>query len=127
MQPSEQQTILTWAVDWACAATGMAFSFATTYALGQLARRYYASGRQMSAALLQSTYQSLLGEAKQLQQQNLAQIRDKARTLDTAQAYVRDSSIALSPPPSHVALANGSGRLCTPSPIPPERLDVDPA
>jgi uncharacterized protein (DUF697 family)/tellurite resistance protein len=67
------------------AATGMAFSFATTYALGQLAKRYYASGRQMSAALLQSTYQSLLGEAKQLQQQNLAQIRDKARTLDVAQ------------------------------------------
>lgn len=66
-------------------ATGAAFSFATTYALGQLARRYYAGGRQMSTALLQSTYQSLLGEARQLQQQNLSQIRDKARTLDIGQ------------------------------------------
>lgn len=67
------------------AATGVAFSFATTYALGQLARRYYAGGRQMNTALLQSTYQSLLGEAKQLQQQNLPQIQERARTLDAAQ------------------------------------------
>lgn len=66
-------------------AAGAAFSFATTYALGQLAKRYYAGGRQMNTALLQSTYQSLLGEAKQLQQQNLTQIREKARTLDVGQ------------------------------------------
>lgn len=66
-------------------ATGAAFSFATTYALGQLAKRYYAGGRQMSTQLLQSTYQSLLGDARQLQQQNLGQIRDKARTLDVGQ------------------------------------------
>ena len=32
------------------AATGMAFSFATTYALGQLAKRYYAGGRVMNTA-----------------------------------------------------------------------------
>ncbi|MBB6092843.1 uncharacterized protein (DUF697 family)/tellurite resistance protein [Povalibacter uvarum] len=66
-------------------ATGAAFSFATTYALGQLAKRYYAGGRQMNTALLQSTYQSLLGDARQLQQQNLTQIRDRARTLDVGQ------------------------------------------
>lgn len=66
-------------------ATGAAFSFATTYALGQLARRYYAGGRQMNTALLQSTYQSLLGDAKQLQQRNQQQIRDRARTLDVGQ------------------------------------------
>ena len=66
-------------------ATGAAFSFATTYALGQLAKRYYAGGRQMNTALLQSTYQSLLGDAKQLQQQNIGLIRDKARTLDAGQ------------------------------------------
>lgn len=66
-------------------AAGAAFAFATTYALGQLAKRYYAGGRQMNTALLQSTYQSLLGEAKQLQQQNASQIREKARTLDVGQ------------------------------------------
>ena len=64
------------------AATGMAFSFATTYALGQLAKRYYAGGRQMDTALLRDTFQGLLGPAKNLQQQYLPQIQQKAGTLD---------------------------------------------
>jgi uncharacterized protein (DUF697 family)/tellurite resistance protein len=62
--------------------TGMAMSFATTYALGQLAVRYYGGGRQMSTALLQRTYQDLLVSARQLQQQALPQIQQQARTLD---------------------------------------------
>lgn len=65
-------------------ATGMAFSFATTYALGQVARRYYAGGRVMSTALLQQTFQELLGPAKQLQAQYLPQIEQTARGLDAA-------------------------------------------
>ena len=64
------------------AATGMAFSFATTYALGQVAKRYYAGGRQMSTALLQETYQSLLEPAKRLQAQHMPQIQDTAQSLD---------------------------------------------
>jgi len=67
------------------AATGMAFSFATTYALGQVARRYYAGGRTMSTALLRETFQNLLGPAKQLQTQYLPQIQQKAATLDAGQ------------------------------------------
>jgi len=67
------------------AATGIAFSFSTTYALGQLARRYYAGGRQMSTSVLQSTYQSLLGEARQLQGQNLSQIQQKARSINLSE------------------------------------------
>src|SRR3990167_5385305 len=67
------------------AATGMAFSFATTYALGQLAKRYYAGGRVMDAALLRSTYQSLLGLAQNLQTQYLPQIQQRASTLDAGQ------------------------------------------
>ena len=67
------------------AATGMAFSFATTYALGQVARRYYAGGRTMSTALLRDTFQQLLGPAKQLQTQYLPQIQQKAATLDAGQ------------------------------------------
>jgi uncharacterized protein (DUF697 family)/tellurite resistance protein len=66
-------------------ATGAAFSFATTYALGQLAKRYYAGGRQMSTALLQQTYQSLLGEAKQVQDRFAGEIQRKAHSLDPAQ------------------------------------------
>jgi uncharacterized protein (DUF697 family) len=55
--------------------TRMAMSFATTYALGQLAVRYYGGGRQMSTALLQQTFQDLLVSAKQMQQQALPQIQ----------------------------------------------------
>lgn len=66
-------------------ATGMAFSFASTYALGHLARRYYAGGRVMSTDLLRQTYQGLLGPAKNLQQQWTPQIRARAATLDAAE------------------------------------------
>ncbi|KQO19556.1 DUF533 domain-containing protein [Acidovorax sp. Leaf78] len=64
------------------AATGMAFSFATTYALGQVAKRYYAGGRVMSTAMLRDSFQNLLGPAKQMQTQYLPQIQQKAATLD---------------------------------------------
>ncbi len=64
------------------AATGMAFSFATTYALGHLAKRYYSGGRQMETAVLRDTFQQLLGPAKNLQQQYIPQIQQKASTLD---------------------------------------------
>jgi len=67
------------------AATGMAFSFATTYALGHLAKSYYAGGRQMNGELLRETYQSLLGPAKELQTRYLPQIEQKAATLDASQ------------------------------------------
>jgi len=63
-------------------ATGMAFSFATTYALGQVAKRYYAGGRVMSTALLQQTFQELLEPAKRLQTQYMPQIEQTARGLD---------------------------------------------
>jgi len=66
-------------------AAGAAFSFATTYALGQLAKRYYAGGRQMNTTLLQQTYQSLLSQAKQLQGQYSGDIQQKARSLDVTQ------------------------------------------
>ena len=66
------------------AATGVAFSFATTYALGQVARRYYGGGRVMSTELLRTTFQDLLVPAKQLQSQYLPQIQQKASTLNPA-------------------------------------------
>lgn len=63
-------------------ATGVAFSFATTYALGQLAKRYYAGGRTMNTAMLKDSFQNLLGPAKQMQAQYLPQIQQQASTLD---------------------------------------------
>ncbi len=67
------------------AATGIGFCFATTYALGQITRRCYAGGRQMSTAVLQDTYRNLLGPARQLQTQYLPQIEQKVGTIDATQ------------------------------------------
>jgi len=64
------------------AATGMAVSFAATYALGQLAKRYYAGGRSMNTTMLRETFQSLMGPARQMQTQYMPQIRQQAETLD---------------------------------------------
>jgi uncharacterized protein (DUF697 family)/tellurite resistance protein len=64
--------------------TGAAFSFATTYALGQVAKRYYAGGRKIDAAGLQQAFQSMLGEARELQGRYTGQIAEQARTLDLA-------------------------------------------
>ena len=67
------------------AATGMAFSFATTYALGQVAKRYYAGGRVMSTELLKRSFQEMLGPAKNLQQEYLPAIRQRASTLSASE------------------------------------------
>ena len=64
--------------------TSVAMSFATTYALGHLALRYYAGGRQMNTALLQQTYADLLGQARGLQSEVMPQIQDQARNLNPA-------------------------------------------
>ena len=66
-------------------AVSSGFSFATTYALGRLAVRYYAGGRTFSAQVLKDTYAGLLGEAKGLQGQYLPAIREKARTVNVSQ------------------------------------------
>ncbi len=63
-------------------ATGAAFSFASTYALGHVAKRYYAGGRRIDAAGLQQAFREMLGEAKALQGNYAGQIAEQARTLD---------------------------------------------
>lgn len=67
------------------AATGMAFSFASTYAIGQLARRHYGSGRRLDAAGLRQAFQQLLGPAQTLASQHLPAIRQQAAGLDAGQ------------------------------------------
>lgn len=77
------------------ATTGIAFSFATTYALGQVAKRYYATGRQMSTQVLQESFQNMLAPAKRMQVEYLPQIQQKAEGLDAAKimAMVRGNGI----------------------------------
>lgn len=76
------------------AATGVAFSFASTYALGHLAKQYYGNQRQMSTQDLRTTFQSLLPGARQLQQQYLPQIQAQAAKLGPTDvmSLMRDQS-----------------------------------
>jgi uncharacterized protein (DUF697 family)/tellurite resistance protein len=60
--------------------SGMAF--ASTYALGQVARRYYAGGRKLDAQGLRAAFDSLLADARSLGQQHAPDIQARAQGLD---------------------------------------------
>ena len=61
-----------------------AFGFAGTYAIGQLANRYYAGGRKMEAAVLRDTYARLLTEGKALFGQHAGAVQARASNLGPA-------------------------------------------
>jgi hypothetical protein len=63
-------------------ATGAGFSFVTTYALGHAAKRYYASGRKLSAGELKALFEELVGRARELQPRHMADIASSARSVD---------------------------------------------
>lgn len=63
------------------ASSGMAF--ATTYALGRVAERYYASGRTLDTAALKETFTALLAEARGKAPQYRQQIEQAAGSIDT--------------------------------------------
>ncbi|MBD5801027.1 Tellurite resistance protein TerB [Azoarcus sp. Aa7] len=63
-------------------ATGSAFSFATTYALGHVAKRYYTDGRRLDGTALKAAFGQLFDNAKGLQQRYAPEIAERARTLD---------------------------------------------
>ncbi len=65
-------------------AVSSGMSFAATYALGHVAKRYYAGGRTLSAQTLKDAYAGMVGDAQGLQQRYLPQMRERARTLDAA-------------------------------------------
>ena len=62
------------------ASSGMAF--ATTWAIGQVAKQYYAGGRVLDAGRLKSAFGSLLEQANALATQYAGQIRQRAQTVD---------------------------------------------
>ena len=63
-------------------AVSSGMSFASTYALGHVAKRYYAGGRELSTPMLKDAYATVMLEARNLQSQYLPAIQEKARTLD---------------------------------------------
>ena len=62
--------------------TSSAFSFASTYAIGQLAHRYYANGRTWGGTDAKGTFATLKDNAQQLHARYLPQIQQQAGTLD---------------------------------------------
>jgi uncharacterized protein (DUF697 family)/tellurite resistance protein len=62
------------------ASSGM--TFATTYAIGRVAQRYYAGGRTLDAGTLKQTFAGLLDEARGLAPRYRQQIEQKAATID---------------------------------------------
>lgn len=63
-------------------AVSSGMSFASTYALGHVARHYYAGGRTLNAQMLRDAFNDMLGEAKKLQGRYLPEMQAQARTLD---------------------------------------------
>lgn len=66
-------------------ATGAAFSFATTYAIGKVAMSYYGGGRKLDTAALKAEFSDWVGQGRTLQTQYAGQIAEKARTVDLKQ------------------------------------------
>jgi hypothetical protein len=58
-------------------------TFATTYAIGRVAQRYFAGGRTLDAAALRQTFTALLSEARGMAPQYQSQIAQAAKTIDT--------------------------------------------
>jgi uncharacterized protein (DUF697 family) len=62
-----------------------AMSFASTYALGQLAQKYYAGGRRLSSSQLREQFGNLTEQAKSLHGRYAGQIQERARSLNPTQ------------------------------------------
>lgn len=63
-------------------AVSSGMSFASTYALGHVAKRYYAGGRTLSTQMLKEAFSGVVQEGQSLQSRYLPAIQEKARTLD---------------------------------------------
>jgi uncharacterized protein (DUF697 family)/tellurite resistance protein len=66
-------------------ATSSAMAFATTYALGEVAKQYYAGGRTLSMDKMKGSFQAMLGQAQGLRDRYTGEIEQKARTIDVNQ------------------------------------------
>jgi len=66
-------------------AAGSAFAFATTYALGQVAKRYYASDRTLSTEQLKDVFSSMLEDARSMQGRYSKDIAQKAQQVNVSQ------------------------------------------
>jgi uncharacterized protein (DUF697 family) len=66
-------------------ATGSAFSFGATYAIGQIAEKYYSDGCKLGAAETKNLFSSLVEQGKELHTRYLPEIQQRASTLNPAE------------------------------------------
>ena len=66
-------------------AAGAAVTFASTYALGHVAKQYYAQGRRLSTADLKALFARFQEEAKTLYPKVQSQVQSQARSLNVQQ------------------------------------------
>ncbi len=57
-------------------------AFASTWALGQVARQYYAGGRTLDADKLRAAFGPLLSQARELGTRYAGQIQQRAQSID---------------------------------------------
>jgi uncharacterized protein (DUF697 family)/tellurite resistance protein len=102
-------------------AVSSGMSFATTYALGHVAKRYYAGGRVLSTEMLKGAFASITQEAQGLQARYLPAMQDKARTLDTGKllSMVRGATRPASRRSTAGRRGQSSSRCENPPPAPP--------
>lgn len=63
-------------------ASGSAFAFASTYAIGQVARKYYASGRTLSASQLKDVFSTMLENGRSMQGRYSGDILQRSRQVN---------------------------------------------
>ena len=65
-------------------ATESAFAFATTYAIGQAAKKYYGSGRTLSMDQLRQIFSEMLQQGRELKSQYAGDISHRSTQLNAA-------------------------------------------
>jgi uncharacterized protein (DUF697 family)/tellurite resistance protein len=65
--------------------TGSAMSFASTYAIGHAAQKYYSGGRSLNAMDLKKIIAPLQSQARELHSRYLPEIQERAKNIDTAE------------------------------------------
>jgi len=65
--------------------TGSAFSFASTYAIGQIAEKYYSAGSKIDTTSLKAMFEPLSQKARELHSQYLPQIEARAQSLNPSE------------------------------------------
>jgi uncharacterized protein (DUF697 family)/tellurite resistance protein len=66
-------------------AASSTMAFATTYALGQVAKQYYGGGRALDGEKLRQAFQAMLADARTLAERHGGDIEQKARSIDPSQ------------------------------------------